>query len=110
MLCVLTLSELVLKVATPAPFNVPLPMIVAPSLKSTVPVGVPVPGATAVTVAVKVTDWPNTDGFWLDARLVELLALFTTCETAPLVLPLKLPSPLYTTVMLCVPTVSVLVL
>ncbi len=28
----------------------------------TVPVGMPEPGALAVTVAVNVTDWPNTDG------------------------------------------------
>ena len=28
----------------------------------TEPVGVPLPGATAVTVAVKVTDWPKTEG------------------------------------------------
>jgi len=28
----------------------------------TVPVRVPEPGATALTVAVNVTDWPNTDG------------------------------------------------
>ena len=33
---------------------------VAPSRKVTDPVGVPEPD---VTVAVKVTDWPNTDGF-----------------------------------------------
>ena len=29
-----------------------------PSLKVTVPVGVPAPGLTAATVAVKVTAWP----------------------------------------------------
>ena len=33
-----------------------------PSLKVTVPVGVPPPGAGAVTVAVNVTDWPTTEG------------------------------------------------
>ena len=31
----------------------------SPSKKVTVPVGVPAPGATAVTVAVNVTDWPD---------------------------------------------------
>jgi hypothetical protein len=36
--------------------KVPLPITVVPSRKFTVPVGVPVPGATTVTVAVKVTD------------------------------------------------------
>ena len=45
-------NELVLKVATPAP-SVPVPRTVAPSLKLTVPVGVPV---LEDTIAVKVTD------------------------------------------------------
>ena len=36
--------------------------VVVPSLKETVPVGVPAPGATVLTVAVNVTDWPKTDG------------------------------------------------
>ena len=43
-------------VAIPDALSVPVPMLVAPSKKSTVPVGVPLAGATAVTVAVKVTD------------------------------------------------------
>ena len=33
-------------------------MVVAPSLKVTLPVGVPVAGETGLTVAVNVTDWP----------------------------------------------------
>src|SRR2546427_8066655 len=41
------------------PICVFVPIGVAPSLKVTVPVGVPVPGALAVTVAVKVTAWPK---------------------------------------------------
>ena len=32
-------------------------------MKMTVPVGVPLPGAVGLTVAVKVTDWPYTVGF-----------------------------------------------
>jgi hypothetical protein len=32
-------------------------------LKVIVPVGVPVPGATELTVAVSVTDWLSVDGF-----------------------------------------------
>ncbi len=36
-----------------------------PSLKVTVPLGVPAPGATAATVAVNVTRWPKTDGLAL---------------------------------------------
>src|SRR5206468_11284627 len=39
-----------------------LVMAVPPSLKVTFPVGVPEPGLLAVTVAVKVTDCPDTDG------------------------------------------------
>ena len=49
--------EEVVKVAVP-PLRVPEPMGVPASRNSMVPVGVPAPGATAVTVAVKVTDWP----------------------------------------------------
>ena len=39
-----------------------MPSVVDPSLNVTVPVAVPAPGATTVTVAVNVTDWPNLDG------------------------------------------------
>ena len=52
----------VLNVATPEPFNVPVPRVVEPSRNVTVPVGVPEPGALAVIVAVNVTDSPNTEG------------------------------------------------
>ena len=37
------------------PLSVPVPMVVAPSLNVTFPVGVPAPGETGATVAVKVT-------------------------------------------------------
>ena len=40
--------------------SVAVPSVVAPSRNVIVPVGVPEPGATAVTVAVKVTDCPET--------------------------------------------------
>src|SRR5712692_5139777 len=109
MLCVPTASELVLNVAEPAD-TATVASVVAPSLKATVPVSVPAPGATIDTVAVKVTDCPNTDGFALEAKLVVVLAWLTTCDRAALVLVLKLVSPLYTAVMLCVPTASALVL
>src|SRR5437588_11918452 len=55
-------SDEVEKVAVP-PDSVLLPMLTPPSENVTVPVGVPVPGATALTVAVNVTVWPNTVGF-----------------------------------------------
>jgi hypothetical protein len=54
-----------------------VPSTVAPFLNVTVPVGVPFPGATAATVAVNVTDWPNTDGLCEEITTVELPALFT---------------------------------
>jgi len=57
--------------------SVPVPSTVAPFLNVTTPVGVPPPGATAATVAVNVTDWPNTDGLCEEITTVELPALFT---------------------------------
>jgi len=50
---------------------------VVPSKKETVPVGVPAPGALGVTVAVKVTDWPKTDGLGLMDREVAVAAWST---------------------------------
>src|SRR5438309_1107494 len=47
---------------------------VPPSWKTTLPLGVPEPGNTALTVAVNVTDWPNTDGLFPDASVVAVLA------------------------------------
>ena len=52
MLCEPNVSEDVLKVAMPLD-SVPVPSVVAPSLKVTEPVGVPAPGDATVTVAVK---------------------------------------------------------
>ena len=52
-----TLSVELVKVATPDE-RVPVPKVAAPSKNVTVPVRVPAPGATALTVAVKVTDCP----------------------------------------------------
>ena len=64
--------------------------VVVPSLNVTVPVGVPLP----LTVAVKVTCWPNVDGFDDDVSVVVVLLLFTVCVTAADVLDSKLESPL----------------
>ena len=69
-------NELVAKLANPA-LSVPVPSVVAPSRNVTVPVGVPAPGAMAVTVPVRVTGWPNTDGLGTAATSVALLALLT---------------------------------
>jgi hypothetical protein len=57
--------------------KVPLPITVVPSRKLTVPVGVPAPGAETVTVAVKVTLCPKTDGLVPEATVVAVVALFT---------------------------------
>ena len=53
----LTANVVVLNVATPEPFRVPLPSRVAPAKNEAVPVGMPEPEA-GVTVAVKVTEEP----------------------------------------------------
>ncbi len=84
----------VVNVATP-PLSVPVPMGLPPSRNVTVPVGVPAPGATAETVAVKVTDWPKTDGWTDEVTVVAVFALLTTCglPVSDPVLPLKFPSP-----------------
>ena len=65
------------------PLSAPVPSVVEPSLKVTVPVDVP-PGA--LTVAVKVTGWPYADGFSEEASAVLVLAWFTVCDSAPDVL------------------------
>ena len=72
--------------------NVTEPKEVEPSKNSTVPVAVPAPGETAATLAVKVTDSPNTEGV-VEANVVVVLALLTTWVTAELVLVTKLVSP-----------------
>ena len=57
-------------------------MAVPPCRNSMFPVGVPVPGATTATVAVKVTGWPTTDGLTEEATAVVVAALLTTWEVA----------------------------
>jgi hypothetical protein len=72
-----------------------------------VPVSGPAPGGAAFTVAVNVTDWPNTEGFADELTAVVVSAGFTVWVKLGEVLPLKLTSPLYTAVTVAVPTVSV---
>ena len=43
------------------------------------PEGVPAPGLLTVTVAVKVTVWPKTEGLTSDDTAVVVLALLTVC-------------------------------
>ena len=96
MVCAPTARVEVVKVAVLIPLplecSIPVPMLVDPSKKVTVPVGL---GPVPLTVAVKVTAWPNTDGLDVDATIVVLLSrpVLTTCVTVPL-LPKKLLSPL----------------
>src|SRR6185437_3755101 len=73
---------------------------VLPCAKVTCPVGVPVAGGTAETVAVKVTLCPVLDGSGDKARTVEEAPLWITCTNEALP-GLKLASPLYCTVMKC---------
>src|SRR6266550_3923624 len=95
-------------IAWPEPSRVPVPRVLEPSLKVTVPVGVPAPGLLAVTVAVKVTDCPNTDG--LAEELADVVVpYFTVCVSLEEVLPLKLASPPYDALIEWEPTASVLV-
>src|SRR2546425_13845 len=85
--------------------------VVAPSLKAIVPVGVPVLGDDAVTVAVKVTVCPETEGLAEDVSAVVVPALLTVWVKLGAVLGLKLPSPLYTAVMaVWLPAAKVVVL
>src|SRR6266542_140440 len=57
-----TVRALVDRVATPPERVAGLPRFTPPSLNWTVPPGVPAPGGTAVTVALKVTFWVTTEG------------------------------------------------
>jgi hypothetical protein len=66
-------SEEVVNVATP-PASVPLPITTPPSLKRTVPVGVP---DELVTVAVKVTACPTLLGLTEDVSVVVLVNALT---------------------------------
>jgi hypothetical protein len=83
--CVPTDRVEVPNVALPL-LSVPVPSVVEPFLKVTVPVGVP---PLEVTVAVKVTDWPEVDGFREEVTEVEEVACLTVCVSTGEVLPLK---------------------
>ena len=66
-----------------------------------------VPLNCGATVAVKVTDCPEFDGFSDEAKAVVVVALLTTWLTAFDVLPGKFESPLYTALIAFVPTGNV---
>ena len=74
--------------------SVPVPIDIVPSLKVTVPLGVP--EVTGLTVAVNVTVPPKAAGFAEETKLVEVaveLLLVMFCVSAGEVLPVKLTSP-----------------
>src|SRR5438876_559916 len=72
-----TASVLVTNVPWPEPSRVPVPRMVEPSLKVTVPVGVPAPGLFAVTVAVNVTACPDSAGLAEELTSVVVPAFVT---------------------------------
>ena len=77
-----------LSAALPSTASVTTPSMDAPSLNVTVPVAVPLPGETAATVAVKVTDWPKTDGL---AELVNAVVVFVLAlTTIPVAISVRL--------------------
>jgi len=78
----------------------PVWRVVLPSLKVTVPVGVPAPGDVGTTVAIKFTGEADKLGFTLEVRMVVVLAWLTCRNSALDVEPVKLVSPSYATVML----------
>jgi hypothetical protein len=51
-------------------------------VKTTLPVGDPAPGACAPTVAVKVTDCPETEGFADEVTVVVVFALLIVWVSA----------------------------
>src|ERR1700720_1126593 len=91
--CAATLRVEVGKVACPGPSRALVPKVLDPSLKVTVPVARPLPGALAVTAAVKVTGWLYTDGFAEELTTVVVASLVTTCGE-PASLPLLFAQPL----------------
>ena len=73
-----------LNVAVPAGFNLTVPSTEVPSWNVTVPVGVPEPGAAALTVAVKVTELPTIAAAAELLRIILVAAWATVCTTCPL--------------------------
>ena len=85
------------------PLSGTVPRLVLPFSKVTEPVGVP---GCADTVAVRVTDCPNMEGFSEDVNVAVELALPTVWLTAAEVLLAKFASPPYTAVIESVPSGS----
>jgi hypothetical protein len=60
-------------------------------------------------MALKVTAWPNVEGFVLDERVTVVEGSFTTWLRLELVIVLKFESPMYTAVIVCVAMLRLLV-
>src|SRR3989449_4543683 len=88
-------SEEMIAVAEPA-LSVLVESAVAPSLKVTVPVGVPLPGAAALIVAVKTTDWPYTVGLVDEVSVAVVLSWLTGWGRGAEGVALKVLSPVLT--------------
>jgi len=79
-------NDAITRLADP-PASFAVPIVVPPSWKVTLPVGVPAPGATGLTVATRVTDWPNLDGFGDETTVVAVDACVTIFSTTEEILP-----------------------
>ncbi len=74
--------------------RVAVPSTVAPSRNVMVPVGTPTAGATALTVALRVTVCPSVEGLGVEVRVVLVLPGLTVWITITEVLARKFPPPL----------------
>src|SRR5215470_575190 len=101
-----TASDDVLKDTVPLLLSGAWASMVFPCWKVTWPLGVPVAGGTAATVAVKVTDWPLREGLGVEVTVVDDAPAWIVCTSHALP-TLKWVSPLYCTVMKCESAVSV---
>lgn len=74
MVCLPIVNADVMNVACPLLSRKAVPSVVAPSVKETVPAGVP---PIPLTVATKVTGWPNVLGFGVEANVVTAVVAVT---------------------------------
>jgi hypothetical protein len=74
----------VVNVALPVESTVTVARMTLPSMNATVPGGIPELGATALTMAVNVTDWPTTDELAELVKVVLVVAVLTVWVICPL--------------------------
>ena len=86
----------------PLPDKLVLAREVVPSNNVTVPLGTPLEGDC--NAIVKVTDWPNNEGFKFEVTVTFVLAWLIVSVTGADVLAKVLESPLYLAIMECAPT------